>query len=53
MTNTIMMHLRKRYAKIISVPLAIKDYARWQQAQQQPDRPELRFRFATVPPELS
>jgi len=52
MTRTVTMMLRKRGAKIISVPLTVEDYARWQQAQDAPDSPELRFRFATRPPEL-
>jgi hypothetical protein len=50
MTKTITMQLRKRGAKIVSVQLTPEDYARWQQAQGQPDTPELRFSFATVPP---
>jgi hypothetical protein len=52
MTKAITMSLRKRGAKIISVPLTIEDYARWQQSQDKPDSAELRFRFATRPPEL-
>lgn len=52
MTGVITRGLRKRGAKIISVRLTIEDYARWQQAQDEADSPELRFRFATRPPEL-
>lgn len=52
MTRTITTMLSRRGAKIISVPLTIEDYARWQQGQDTPDTPGLRYRFATRPPDF-
>lgn len=50
MAKAVIISLRKRGAKIISVRLTVEDYARWQQEHHASDSPELRFRFATRPP---
>jgi hypothetical protein len=52
MTKTLTMQLRKRGAKIVSVRLTVEDYARWIDASGKSDTPELRFKFATRPPEF-
>jgi len=52
MVSLLTMGLRKRGAKIVSVSPTPEDYARWQQTQDRPDSPELRFQFASRPPEF-
>jgi hypothetical protein len=44
--------LRKRGARIDSVALTPADFARWRSAQGADDTPEVRYRFASAPPEL-
>lgn len=50
MTKAITVTLRKRGAKITSIPLDIETYARWLETAAQPDSPALRYQFATRPP---
>ena len=43
--------LRKRGAKILSVRPTAEDYARWLESEKKSDSAELRFHFASQPPE--
>lgn len=51
MTKAIAGRLRKRGAKIINVDLTAEIYARWLEGERKSDAPELRFQFATRPPQ--
>lgn len=51
MTKAIAGRLRKRGAKVINVDLTAEGYARWSERDHSPDTPELRFQFATRPPQ--
>lgn len=51
MVKALTRQLRKRGAEIVNLRLTVEDYARWQQTQDRPDSAELRFHFATLPPE--
>ena len=50
MTRELTVMLRKRGAKIISVPLSPEDYARWLDPRRLEDTPERRYAFASNPP---
>jgi len=52
MVKGLTRHLRGRGAKIDSVRLSIEDYARWLDLSHETDTAELRFHFATCPPEF-
>ncbi len=51
MTKKVTRLLRKGGTGPISLSLTVEDYARWQHSQPDSDSPELRYRFATRPPE--
>lgn len=52
MVKMLTVALRKRGAKIISVRLGVEDYARYKEALGFEDTAEMRFRFASQPPDL-
>lgn len=51
MTKAIAGQLRKRGAVVVMVDLTSEDFARWCDANGKADTPELRFQFATRPPQ--
>ena len=52
MTRAVTRMLSRRGAKIFSVRLTVEDYARWLDQTHGVDSAELRYRFATAPPEF-